>query len=76
MSDPVLSRLLARELYQAREAVRAEMQAAAERGQLRTNGQMPSWPRYEKAQAAWDANVEAFFAEVGPPSPIQETPQP
>ncbi len=51
----------AAELRAARTAVRDEMKAAAERGELRTNGQMPSWPQYERANRNWDATVEAFL---------------
>lgn len=46
---------VARELVHAFAAVKQEMDAAGARGELRTNGQMSAWPRYEKAQQAWSA---------------------
>lgn len=48
-------RALAAELVSAFAAVKQEMDAAGARGELRTNGQMPAWPRYQQAQQAWNA---------------------
>lgn len=48
-------RALAAELVSAAAAVKQEMDAAGERGELRMNGEAPSWPRYARAQEAWRA---------------------
>lgn len=44
---------LARELVEATQAIEQEIFAAGQRGDLRTNDEMPSWPRFASARQAW-----------------------
>jgi hypothetical protein len=58
---------MASELVSARQAVRDEMSAFAQQGELRYNKQAPSWSRYEKALLAWGDLPDTLVSSEVPP---------
>lgn len=54
--------VLARKLREAKAAVERELSEHGARGELRQNDQMPSWPAYVEAEAAWNDVLARYMA--------------